>query len=337
LWVFDFFARVSATYAYKAFSQRVKKTVGSRSTHFAYDEEGNLAGEYASSGARVAEHIYLGDLPIGVAFGAGSVMRVHADYLGTPRAITNGSTLVWKWDSTDPFGANLPSVQTVVYNPRFPGQYYDAESGLHYNHHRTYDPSLGRYVQPDPIGLAGGKNPFNYANQNPLNAVDPDGLMSWPTFGPDGAGFDFSINGRDNPVRQLWEESGRKAKGIAPDYVSGSLSFYVISIGKGVNLHNGNIYNQGGLARAYPGYSLKPSFSLTFGKLMASKVDAERVDKFLTAAGTQASAFVPAANPYIGVGGGVSCSYGGDCGIDCGFGSPGASVTPINYGKRVEK
>jgi RHS repeat-associated protein len=169
----------SATYAYNAFSQRVKKTVGSSSTHFSYDESGILAGEYASSGARVAEHIYLGDLPIGVAFGAGSAMRVHADYLGTPRAITNGSTLVWKWDSTDPFGANLPSVQTVVYNPRFPGQYYDAESGLHYNHHRTYDPSLGRYVQPDPIGLAGGKNPFNYANQNPLNATDPDGLECW--------------------------------------------------------------------------------------------------------------------------------------------------------------
>ena len=169
---------MSASYAYNAFSQRVKKTVGSTSTYYAYDEAGNLAGEYSASGARLVEHVYLGSLPIGVVFGSGpaQTMAVHADYLGTPRTITNGSTIMWKWDSIDPFGANLPSVQSVVYNLRFPGQYYDAETGLHYNHYRTYDPSLGRYLQPDPLGLAAGKNPFNYVNQSPLNGVDRQGL-----------------------------------------------------------------------------------------------------------------------------------------------------------------
>ena len=72
--------------------------------------------------------------------------------------------------------ANAPSVQTLVYNRRFPGQYFDVETGLHENHHRTYDPKLGRYTQPEPLGLAAGKNPFNYGNQNPLNATDPYGL-----------------------------------------------------------------------------------------------------------------------------------------------------------------
>ena len=105
-------------------------------------------------------------------------MAVHTDYLGTPRALSNGASVAWRWESTDPFGANQPSIQAVVYNPRFPGQYYDQETGLHYNHHRTYDPIFGRYLQPDPLGVAAGKNPLNYVNQNPLNATDSDGLLT---------------------------------------------------------------------------------------------------------------------------------------------------------------
>lgn len=168
---------VVATYGYNAFNRRVRKTVGGVSTFFLHDEMGNLAGEYSASNATLGEHVYLGNLPIGFVQG-GQVMAVHTDYLGTPRAITNGSTLVWKWDLNDPFGGNTPSVQAMTYNQRFAGQYFDAETGLHHNRYRTYDPQLGRYLQADPIGLAGGKNPYNYVNQSPLNRVDPDGLLN---------------------------------------------------------------------------------------------------------------------------------------------------------------
>uniref|UniRef100_UPI0015D010BC RHS repeat-associated core domain-containing protein n=1 Tax=Pseudomonas fluorescens TaxID=294 RepID=UPI0015D010BC len=69
-------------------------------------------------------------------------------------------------------------------NPlRFQGQYFDPESGLHYNRHRYYNPDIGRYLTPDPVKLAGGINAYQYA-PNPTAWVDPLGLSRCP--GADG-------------------------------------------------------------------------------------------------------------------------------------------------------
>ena len=60
---------------------------------------------------------------------------------------------------------------------RYPGQYFDQETGLNYNYFRDYEPSTGRYVESDPIGLKGGASTFSYVQLNPLSFIDPKGLI----------------------------------------------------------------------------------------------------------------------------------------------------------------
>ncbi|WP_415205915.1 RHS repeat-associated core domain-containing protein [Rudaea sp.] len=89
---------------------------------------------------------------------------------------------MWKWDyfgAGAAFGTNAPSVQTLVVNLRFPGQYFDAETGLNYNYFRDYDPTTGRYVESDPIGLRGGPSTYSYVGSNPLLFRDTHGLARW--------------------------------------------------------------------------------------------------------------------------------------------------------------
>ena len=108
---------------------------------------------------------------------ADSIYYYINDHLGTPQKIIDeeGYT-VWQGNYM-PFG-ELASEEMIAFenNFRFPGQYFDSESSLHYNYHRYYDPNIGRYIRPDPIGLKGGMNLFVYAVNNPLGHIDTLGL-----------------------------------------------------------------------------------------------------------------------------------------------------------------
>ena len=146
--------------------------------YYLYDESKNFIGEYDNGGTTVSEHIYLNGQVVGLVKD-NQLYYVHTDQIGTPRLITNTSNgIVWKWSNSDPFGRNLPNIQTIEYNKRFAGQYFDKESNLHYNYHRTYNPTTGRYIQSDPIGLAAGFNTYNYVQGNPLGYVDSLGLRT---------------------------------------------------------------------------------------------------------------------------------------------------------------
>jgi RHS repeat-associated protein len=87
---------------------------------------------------------------------------------------------VWRWEQQEAFGINVPDENPSGLGAfelplRFPGQYFDKETNLHYNYFRNYDPSLGRYEESDPIGLAGGINTYVYVAADPLRYVDPFG------------------------------------------------------------------------------------------------------------------------------------------------------------------
>ncbi|RYH61440.1 MAG: DUF2778 domain-containing protein [Alcaligenaceae bacterium] len=73
--------------------------------------------------------------------------------------------------------SGTPVVPEVTFNLRYPGQYFDAETKLHYNYFRSYDSRTGRYTQGDPIGLDGGWNRFGYVGGNPLSSTDSTGLL----------------------------------------------------------------------------------------------------------------------------------------------------------------
>ena len=164
------------TYTYNYKNQRVSKTVNNKTTYFIYDDY-KLIGEYNEDGTVIKEYIYLDDTPIAI-LENNKVYYIYADHLNTPRrvATSEDNTIVWKWESK-PFGENKPT-GTYTLNLRFPGQYFDKESSFSYNINRCYNPSLGRYMQSDPIGLDGGENSYLYGNANSLRYVDEKGLYA---------------------------------------------------------------------------------------------------------------------------------------------------------------
>ena len=185
-------AGLTATYSIDGQGRRIRKfdSSGAASTTiFVYDQGGHLLGEYDSAGRAVLEYVWLGDTPI-AAFTlnpAGPlkpmlVYYIHSDHLDAPRQVLDQSNnLRWSWIA-EPFGTtaannNPQNLGAFAFNLRFPGQYFDQESGLHYNYHRDYDATLGRYAQSDPIGLGGGINTYAYVMGNPVSYADPNGLQ----------------------------------------------------------------------------------------------------------------------------------------------------------------
>jgi RHS repeat-associated protein len=113
-----------------------------------------------------------------------SLLSVHADHLGRPIMLTD-STKAQVWQAVyKPFGEIFSSSGAVEQNLRFPGQYFLIETGLAYNWHRFYDPTTGRYTQPDPLRFVDGPSVYGYAGASPLMRVDPTGLQEFLPFPP---------------------------------------------------------------------------------------------------------------------------------------------------------
>jgi RHS repeat-associated core domain len=172
---------VVAVYAYDSMNRRISKTVGEQTIHYHYDLNNHLIAESLADSTPLRDYIYLNDEPLAMQehqTNPGLYYYVN-DHLGTPQQlITLNGTVVWQ-TAYLPYGEVQVQVNTVTNNLRFPGQYFDTETGLHYNWNRYYDPVTGRYISADPIGLEGGLNLYAYVGGNSINWTDPEGLASY--------------------------------------------------------------------------------------------------------------------------------------------------------------
>jgi large repetitive protein len=169
-----------AAYSYDPFGRRLSKDAGTSKTYYFYNEEGLIAEADAT-----------GQLTKSYGYAPGSTFTTNPlwqksgnayytyqnDHLGMPMKLLSQSGAV-VWSATyDAFGnATVDAGSSISNNLRFPGQYFDQETGLHYNWNRFYDPQTGRYISSDPIGLKGGINEYVYVKGNTLRWFDSNGL-----------------------------------------------------------------------------------------------------------------------------------------------------------------
>jgi len=217
-----------ATYAYDPFGRRVQKTAGGAARFYVWSGD-RLLEEHDESGALAARYTYgTGFAPVQMrTYDPGeSVYDVHTDHLDTPRRLTDASGAE-QWSAEyAAFGeASVDGASTVALNIRFPGQYFDAETGLHYNRFRYYDPGTGRYISADPIGQFGIQQLLAALRSPGSTALSLNSTANLHTYGlnrpasmadPQGLGI------RDFIARQILKRIGGAAGGKIADELFGN-------------------------------------------------------------------------------------------------------------------
>lgn len=295
-----------ATYAYDALGKRVSKAAGNTQTRFAYDTATHLLSELGST---PRDYVWLDDMPVAAMSGA-TVVFIHADDLYTPRvgADTNGAS-VWAFPRrANPLGETQPTTTNgTTINLRFPGQYYDVESGLNYNVNRYYEPTTGRYAQSDPMGMFGGQSStYAYVGSNPLSATDPLGLESNRAFC--GGPTTCSV-----PAPVCSDPCGC-GKLRAPDFALFNINIYVFSVYAEYS-KDGNAFVGGGVNFNSPN-PVNLDASANVGWLnTSSPPSGAQIDNFLAGYSGGGTA------GYGGVGGGQVWSPGNGTATVLGFGA----------------
>jgi RHS repeat-associated protein len=327
-----------ATYGYNALEQLTTRTTTAAGgpvgqVAYTYDLDGHLITEAtASSGAKTREYIWLPsndnspvDLPLAVIdVATNTISYVHADHLGRPIRMTSGAKAT-VWQATwKPWGEVQTLSGTNSNNLRFPGQYFQIETGLHYNHHRMYDPVTGRYTQPDPLRFVDGPSVYAYAGNSPFMRVDRDGQkkislnisgdftpgvgggggvgfeLSFPWFGGDCTPFDLKLQGSFSGRIGLSSGIGIDA-GTLQD-LFGSTKSENCGCSVAGNIFTGQM--QGDLSGYLGPFGASLESKITKGS--DGSLDFERSGGDLNA-----ELFSPRIKPKIGAGAGASVGLGG--------------------------
>jgi len=220
---------VQAEYEYNVLGQQVVRrlTQAGQVIHSIHDASGNRIAEYdvdevAGTSTLLREYIWMDGMPVAVVQG-GVVYYIRVDHIGRPVFATDSSAnIVWEVNYL-PFGGVESSSGSNI-DLRFPGQWFQLESGLHQNWMRDYDPTTGRYMQADPLGLVDGASVYGYARQNPMRYTDPRG-----EFGILGAAIgavsNLGIQIAVNYARYGWGDKLWKCVDIKNVVASGALGF----------------------------------------------------------------------------------------------------------------
>ncbi|WP_190276429.1 RHS repeat-associated core domain-containing protein [Xanthomonas citri] len=223
---------VTMNYRYNGKGEQVRRFLGTTNTYTLFDEAGHRLGDYDSNGAPKQQAIWLDDLPVGLLANASKLHYIEPDHLGSPRVVIDPTrdVAVWTWSlKGEAFGNTAPNQDpdgdgaALVLDMRFPGQRFDAASGLNQNYFRDYDATTGRYEKSDPIGLAGGFATYAYSANNPSTMFDRFGLC-WSNarslahyFGGGGSvsvnqiGCSSIIEGKIDPARNIWKAKAQAA------------------------------------------------------------------------------------------------------------------------------
>ncbi|MCI5066024.1 RHS domain-containing protein [bacterium] len=185
--------QIIAQYQYNDQRQLVTRITLGTTEHYIYDLDGLLLAVISPHGEAKREYVWLEEKPVAfferntscalTAPCAYTLYFIQTDFLNRPVQVTDTQGQVVWYAIYSPWGEATPVIAQIELDLRLPGQRYQAETGLHYNWNRHYDPSLGRYLQPDPIGLEGGMHRYLYAYGNPITYIDPDGRIPFFAIG----------------------------------------------------------------------------------------------------------------------------------------------------------
>jgi RHS repeat-associated protein len=204
-----------STFAYDGLGRRTQESLNSALTkQWVWSDDAQPSEEW-NSGGSVTKRFF----PQGEQIGGTNYFYTR-DHLGSVREMTDsGGTIQARYDY-DSYGRSSKLSGSLDADFGFSGAFFHIASGLNLARFREYDPNLGRWLNPDPIGLAGGANLYSYVDNNPVNAVDPLGLF-------DIFGFGSATGATPGPVRAAAEGVGLVG------YDSKGHGFYAGTIGLG--------------------------------------------------------------------------------------------------------